>query len=126
MLKRACTDSLLRPLPQHHLLTAFALGGTPDLLQKIFEVEKTTLVPLNPVARQKELAKSGRKIRLDVPELDANNWADFLGVGDAYGRYLVFFEQELAQRGVTATLDRYLFSEEAVRSALVSTQKDGS
>lgn len=65
---------------QHHVLTAFALGAPPSLLEEIFQHEKETLVSLDPAERKAQLEKKGKKVRTDVPGLDSTNWTEFAGV----------------------------------------------
>lgn len=85
---------------QHHVLTAFALGAPSSLLEKIFQHEKETLVPLDPAERKAQLEKKGRKVRTDVPELDSANWTEFAGVQE----YVPFsFDKEPEPRPQTWT-----------------------
>ncbi|KAG0164904.1 hypothetical protein DFQ28_003536 [Apophysomyces sp. BC1034] len=37
------------------------------------------------------------------------NWQEFLGNHSSYGDYLVFFDQEIQQNGIQATVDRYFY-----------------
>jgi hypothetical protein len=73
----------------HHVLTAYSLGASPSLLEKIYQVESEDLAPLDPVERKKVLEKIGKEVRVDVPEVTEDNWTEFVGIQE-YVRPLSF------------------------------------
>jgi len=64
-----------RPSSSILKLAAFSLGASPSLLHQIYDRESVRLVPLSPEERRKQ----GAKVK-EIPEINEENWKDFLGV----------------------------------------------
>ncbi|KAK7046390.1 hypothetical protein R3P38DRAFT_2873562 [Favolaschia claudopus] len=81
----------------HHLVAAYDLGASPPLLELIYKDEAPTLRAID---RQGE----------DITE---GNWTTRLGEHKAYGSYLAFFAEQIAQSGVQETMKRFVMAPEA-------------
>ncbi|KAJ7171301.1 hypothetical protein C8R46DRAFT_948374, partial [Mycena filopes] len=75
----------------HHLVAAYDLGAPAALLQKIYDNEAPTLLPVD---RQGE-------------DINESNWTTRLGEHRAYGSYLAFFTEEISKNGVPETMKKY-------------------
>ena len=84
----------------HCILTIFALGATPEEIQKVYDREKSYQKRRDPI--DEEIVKSL-----------ANNdeFQKFLDRKDQYSNYLLFFQRQIEAKGVRALLEEYLFAE---------------
>ncbi|EIW75301.1 hypothetical protein CONPUDRAFT_159426 [Coniophora puteana RWD-64-598 SS2] len=86
----------------HHILAAYDLGATGKLMQAIFDTEQETQRPRElPVSKGKE-AKAPEKI---TPQ----NFSQFLGKEEYYTSYLDFFTEQIAEHGVSESLETFVF-----------------
>ncbi|OBZ73818.1 Oxidoreductase AflY [Grifola frondosa] len=85
----------------HHLLAAYDLGGTASLLKKIEKRRETMQRPIQLDPKDKDII------------ITDQNWVQYVGNANAYYGYYNFFAGEIKSIGVTATLERYIFSEHA-------------
>lgn len=83
----------------HYMYAAWALGAHPWELQRGYVQEKVLQRPQPPLNKE-NVAK------LSDPEF----YKSCMGDWDYYQDYLVFFQQEVAQKGVGATINEYVFS----------------
>ncbi|KAJ6561795.1 hypothetical protein B0H19DRAFT_1375119 [Mycena capillaripes] len=97
------SDSGLHNHLSHHLLAAHDLGAPASLLHAIFDRE---------VGMQQPLRKPGSTDD-SAEELTVANWTLRLGKSEAYPDYLAFFASQIAATGITAVLQRYVFSPSA-------------
>ncbi|KZT62052.1 hypothetical protein CALCODRAFT_479530 [Calocera cornea HHB12733] len=81
----------------HHLLAAYDLGAPPALLQAIYDGEASYQRPIEGEGSLKDLT------------IDHKNWTEYVGKPDAYKAYLMFFSQEVQEKGVTETFEKYVF-----------------
>ena len=82
----------------HHVLTSFALGATPETLQKHYE---------NGSSYQRSQPSLNNDI---VKELhDPTKFVEQLTNADNYPAYLAFFQEELAKHGHEKVLNEYVF-----------------
>ncbi|WVQ77260.1 hypothetical protein IAR50_006943 [Cryptococcus sp. DSM 104548] len=93
----------------HSLLTRYALGASPHLLQKTWDHDKTHLVSLDPRAQDRKDVNVEK-----LPEkIDGENWRAFLGDKGCYSLYLPFFHSEIERLGPQGALIEYVFSPQA-------------
>ncbi|EJU04191.1 hypothetical protein DACRYDRAFT_20805 [Dacryopinax primogenitus] len=85
----------------HHLLAAYDLGAPPALLQAIYDAEASSQRPLDGEGTLKDLV------------IDHKNWTEYVGKPDAYKAFLEFFSQEIQDRGMTDTFEKYVFDPSA-------------
>ncbi|KAF7327151.1 hypothetical protein MKEN_00291900 [Mycena kentingensis (nom. inval.)] len=81
----------------HHLVAAYDMGATPELLQAIFDEEAPKLKPVD----------------LEGGEVTEENWTERLDQPAAYGRYLEFFAAQIAKYGAGKVIEEYVFSPKA-------------
>ncbi|KAK0543835.1 hypothetical protein OC846_006270 [Tilletia horrida] len=92
----------------HHILAALSLGAPPDHYGRLW---RHFLV--NDLDPSFEL--NHKPVQGDGSEpITRDNWKQHLSVSKYYWSYLAFFEQELAENGVEATLERFIFSKDAL------------
>jgi hypothetical protein len=77
----------------HHVLAAYSLGATPDILKKIYDIHAGYQKPLPPNKVTKNRV----------------NWKDHLGENDLYTDYLNFFDKIIKEDGLAATFEKYAF-----------------
>ncbi|CAK5276459.1 unnamed protein product [Mycena citricolor] len=80
-----------------HIIAAYDMGASPELLDEIYKTE---------AQEQRPLGETG-------PLLDDVRWQSRLGDPNAYAAYLVFFQEKIAKYGITKTLEDYLMSPKA-------------
>ncbi|KAI1525805.1 DUF4243 domain containing protein, partial [Pyrenophora tritici-repentis] len=83
----------------HHLLTLFALGATPAQLQAAYDHNASYQRPPEPL--QPSIV-SGMQ--------DPSRFKNYLGQEKYYHDFLVFFQEEIDNKGWEATLQEYLFA----------------
>jgi hypothetical protein len=78
----------------------YALGATPEEIQKAFDRESAYQRPRPPIDK-------------DVVEAMAvkDNFATYLGQQPHYSNFLRFFQREITGKGVRRTLEEHLFAE---------------
>jgi hypothetical protein len=81
----------------HHLLVLYALGASSDLLVAAYKAHEGQLRAAFP----------------SPGEITHENYADHIGEEKWYQAYFNFFAQELLSKGVSKTLDEYVFSKKA-------------
>ncbi|KFA49996.1 hypothetical protein S40293_05970 [Stachybotrys chartarum IBT 40293] len=95
----------------HHLLALWALGATPSEIQDMWEYNQAYQTPIDagkpsePTAQKKDLS-------------DPAVYKECLGNNACYGDYLKFFEDKIAEIGVTATLKEYLLKGDEVTDSV--------
>ncbi|PPQ75410.1 hypothetical protein CVT26_015394 [Gymnopilus dilepis] len=85
----------------HHILAAYDLGASPGHLHKIYTDEART-------QRPRLLEKADKDIHVTK-----ENWTQYLGNQSAYSALVSFFTHEIHDLGASATLEKYVFDEEA-------------
>ncbi|KZO98841.1 hypothetical protein CALVIDRAFT_511677 [Calocera viscosa TUFC12733] len=85
----------------HHLLAAYDLGAPAALLQSIYDSEARGQRTLDGEGSLKDLT------------IDHKNWTEYVGKPDAYKAYLFFFSQEVKDKGVSETFEKYIFDPSA-------------
>ena len=84
----------------HYLLTALALGRTPEQLDKAFHYQEN-------IQRPRDFPKVDREIKdMSKPE----NFLACMSKAEYFNDYTLFFEAEISKRGVGPVLKEYLFS----------------
>lgn len=81
----------------HHLLAAYSLGCTPSLLEAAYKLH----------------ADYQREQKQSPEPITEQNWKGHLGKHNYYPAYLQFFQAQVIQNGMAATLEKYVFSPEA-------------
>jgi Questin oxidase-like len=81
----------------HHLLAKYALGANSDLLHAAYDNDKGIQRPAYP----------------SPGPITADNWMDHLGNEDYYQAYFTFFATSMLEKGVTKSLEEYLYSKKA-------------
>ncbi|KAF2098681.1 hypothetical protein NA57DRAFT_39590 [Rhizodiscina lignyota] len=82
----------------HHLLALYALGATPDEVQKGYDVNSTYQTPA--IVRSAQVSQ-----KLNDPEQFKNR----MGQGEFYDDFMKFFSEELAANGVQDTVNKFIF-----------------
>jgi hypothetical protein len=83
----------------HHLLTLFALGATPQEIQRGYDTNVSYQRPLEPLKES---------IVKDMNRLD--RFKTYLGKEQYYFDFLVFFQKEIEEKTWQKVLDQYLFA----------------
>ncbi|KAF2094366.1 hypA-like protein [Rhizodiscina lignyota] len=83
----------------HHLLTIYALGATPEQLQKGYD--RNSAYQRSPIVQEEKVFE-----QLHDPAV----WKKCLGNEKYYHDYLVFFQKEMESKGWEAVVNEYLFS----------------
>lgn len=83
----------------HHLLTIYALGATKHEIQKAYDVNK---------GYQRRRGPVKEKVVRDMS--DKVSFAKYLGRGEYFHEYEIFFQNEIEAKGWEAVLNEYLFS----------------
>ncbi|EJD52981.1 hypothetical protein AURDEDRAFT_110799 [Auricularia subglabra TFB-10046 SS5] len=81
----------------HHLFAAYKMGATAPLIE----------------AAYKEHASYQRKAFKSPGPIDAKNWKEHLGDENYYASYLDFFTNEVLTKGMSASVETYVFSDDA-------------
>ncbi|KAG0179401.1 hypothetical protein DFQ28_002837 [Apophysomyces sp. BC1034] len=79
----------------HHLLAAYSLGGSSDRLQQIYDKHKEYQRKFPELLKEK---------------FDRKNYQNYLGKAEAYGNFLVMFQQEIEAHGPVDTVRRWVWS----------------
>ncbi|KAF6226042.1 hypothetical protein HO173_012532 [Letharia columbiana] len=80
----------------HHILTLYALGAGPELIQKHYESNKQYQRPLQPITDS---------ILEDLH--DNEKFREYLGSGRYYHEWLVFFQGEIDKKGYEVVINEY-------------------
>ncbi|KAK4251073.1 hypothetical protein C7999DRAFT_11147 [Corynascus novoguineensis] len=81
----------------HHLLSLWALGASPQEIQDMWDCNTSYQAPLEPIVA-------------DLIDLkDPVRFRECLGKNECYYDYLRFFEDEVADKGVPAVVEEYMF-----------------
>ena len=83
----------------HHLLTIYALGATPEEIQKAFDRNKTMQRPQFPI-----------KERNVESMADPEAFKNFLGKEQYFHDFEAFFRQEIEKKGWEQVLNEHVFS----------------
>jgi hypothetical protein len=83
-------------------LTIYALGASPEIMEKQYA---------NNAKMQRPVVLFEKKTVEDMS--DPDNFKKYLGNGNYYHDYLVFFQGELEKKGVDGTLNEYIFAGDA-------------
>ncbi len=87
-----CSDHIV-----HHLLAIWALGGSPDEIQAMWDYNISYQAPLEPIVA-------------DLIDLkDPVRFKECIGKDECYYDFLRFFEDEVAEKGVPAVVNEYVF-----------------
>lgn len=98
----------------HHLLAAYDLGASAELLEAIYENEKANLLPIDVVLDSATKQKNGQfDVKKDDVTITSSNWKRYLGQNNHYAAYVAFFTKEIQAVGVKGALERYIFSQDA-------------
>ncbi|KAL8871366.1 MAG: hypothetical protein Q9174_002785 [Haloplaca sp. 1 TL-2023] len=92
----------------HHQLTLYALGASPDQLQRHFDENKGDQRAMMP-------AEAGIIEELHNPD----KFCEYLGDENHYRNYLTFFEQEIDKDGYQAVVNKYLFGGDKPAEAIL-------
>lgn len=84
----------------HHMLAAYDMGASADLLKAIYSEEEEQTLPL--------LSRTSTAGLADYHEITEDNWTQHLGDFTYYVHYLVFFSKAIRRLGMRTTLERYL------------------
>ena len=84
----------------HHLLTVYALGASPPTLEKQYKINAA-------YQRGKQQADESTVEKLR----DRAKWDQYLGKEKYYSSFLVFFQQEINEKGWEEVLKQCLFSQ---------------
>jgi hypothetical protein len=90
------------------LLTLYGLGAPATIIEKQYKRNAEYQRALEPVNES-----NIRKMR------DPEQFKEFLGCGQRYHDFLVFFQRELEENGIDAVLQKYLFSGTALADDLL-------
>jgi len=83
----------------HHLLTIFALGATPEELQRGYNINASYQRPPEPLRES------------DVKDMhQPERFKTYLGKENHYHDFLVFFQEEIGAKGWQNVLNEYLFA----------------
>ncbi len=82
----------------HHLLTIYALGAPPPIIQQQYDHNKSYQRPA--VALEDSVVQDMR---------DPNKYRNYLGNEKYYHDFLVFFQQEMESKGWENVLNEYVF-----------------
>ncbi|KAL6722152.1 hypothetical protein ACLMJK_001259 [Lecanora helva] len=80
----------------HHILTLYAIGATPDDIQRHYEDNKTYQIPPRPI---------DKGILEDLN--DYEKFQHYLGKGEYYNDYLLFFQAEIDKKGFETVITDY-------------------
>jgi len=83
----------------HHLLTLFALGASPEEIQKAYDANKSYQLPRFPV-----------EVETIEDMSDEAKFRTYLGQEKFFHDYVVFFEKEIEKKGWQAVVNEYVFS----------------
>ncbi|KAK2807166.1 hypothetical protein FQN51_004780 [Onygenales sp. PD_10] len=83
----------------HHLLTIYALGGTPEEVQKAYGSDVHMQQPSRLVDETKVAQLS-----------DKENFKALIGNGNNYPHFLAFFQRQIDAKGIGAVLNEYVFA----------------
>lgn len=99
----------------HALLTTLALGGSPSELQRAFDDNQAVQRPSPDLDNQvvKELSDHGK-------------FYDRLGQTNQYTNFLVFFEQQIEEKGWREVINEYCFSRTRVADAVLAGLYEGA
>lgn len=81
----------------HHLLAAYKMGATAPLIKAAYQ----------------EHASYQRKAFTSPGPINAKNWKEHLGDENYYASYLDFFTNEVLTKGMSASVEAYVFSDDA-------------
>ncbi|TFK41533.1 hypothetical protein BDQ12DRAFT_599551 [Crucibulum laeve] len=85
----------------HHILAAYDLGASATLLQKIYDDDSPSEQPFYLEEKDK------------VITVTEENWAQYLSNANAYGAFVKFFADQIRSHGVTAVIEKFVFSVDA-------------
>lgn len=91
----------------HHLLTIYALGATKQEIQKAYDINKDYQRPQKPAEE---------KVVHDLSE--KSSFPKYLGQGEHFHDYEVFFQREIEAKGWEAVLNEHLFAGDEHADAL--------
>ncbi|KAF2800324.1 hypothetical protein K505DRAFT_370324 [Melanomma pulvis-pyrius CBS 109.77] len=83
----------------HHLLALWALGASPEQIQEMFDYN----TPYQVSSRQPDVTGAAQVDMADTVVFDES-----LGKNDFYADYLLFFETEIAKKGMQAVVKEYI------------------
>ncbi|KAG0692193.1 hypothetical protein DFH29DRAFT_1084919 [Suillus ampliporus] len=79
----------------HHALALYAVGASGSLIEQVYKRESASQRPV-----------------VEPPEaITEENFIEHLGDDNFYAAYITFFIKAIEEKGVSATLDEYIFSE---------------
>jgi hypothetical protein len=83
----------------HHILTLYGLGAPASVIEKQFERNASYQLPAKPVT-----------VETVHDMADPEKFKKYLGQGERYHDFLVFFQKELEAKGVAEVLNEYIFA----------------
>lgn len=101
----------------HHLLAIYAIGATPEDLQKAWDLNVPYQLQIEPVLLD--------PIPAEDPLDDLNIFRSYVGQHERYGDFVRFFTAEVARQGVEKTVNRYLFAGDELADDLLARLFDG-
>ena len=85
----------------HHILTLYALGASPEIIQKQYEINKSYQKPPEPV---------NQSVLQDMR--DPAKFHSYLGKEDYYPDFLVHFQGEIDKKGYEQVVNEYLLKDD--------------
>jgi oxidoreductase AflY len=95
----------------HHLLALWALGARPEQIQDMWDYNQAYQTPIDG-GKPAESQHRGKDLN------DPTVYKECLENNSCYGDYLKFFEEKIAEIGVTATLKEYLLKRDKVTDSV--------
>ena len=102
----------------HHLLALWSLGASPDQIQDMWDYNETYQTSREPGAD--ESASTEEKDLADGAQFD-----ECLGVNTRYADFLRFFEDEIAKKGVPATVKEYVLNGDTRANSILCRMLSG-
>ncbi|PPQ89262.1 hypothetical protein CVT25_001346 [Psilocybe cyanescens] len=91
----------------HHLLAAYDLGASSGHLKKMYDDEAKYQRPIISQDKDKDIV------------VDDQNWVQYLGNSSAYSAFVKFFSNKVQVLGVTGTLEKYVFEDDANENGIL-------
>lgn len=92
----------------HHILTLYALGATPDEIQRGYDVN---------AEYQRSPGKEKKRVLDDLH--DRKKITQYLGKQQYYASFLHFFQSEIEEKGVGGTIQDHLFAGDEVANRML-------
>ncbi|EQL33460.1 hypothetical protein BDFG_04603 [Blastomyces dermatitidis ATCC 26199] len=83
----------------HHILTTYALGASPDVIQEAFDRTAAYQLPRR-LVDEATVQKLSDKIQFN----------SYVGIPDQYPNFLAYFQRQIENRGIEPVVNEYLFA----------------